>query len=248
MLNLEELTLFLSVIRTESTYIDGTQLYDEVLSHMPRLNKFTFSIHTHLINNNVRMDLPSNDDIRNSFIRRGYQQVDSFADDELMNNDGNCHVYSLPYQFSHFMFMNIAFQGGRFDKVRWLLMHDKRPFEHELFKIISRDFPFLEKLSMSNDEPQQKKQQQSSTFITFVHLFQLDLHFAHIDYVVQFLLDRNTLLPRLTNLFIKYEPLVTVTNHFTNDATRLNCAKIEKLFIKEPFVRPEIFHSYFPLL
>ncbi|CAF3046244.1 unnamed protein product [Rotaria sp. Silwood2] len=46
MLNLEELTLFISVIRTESTYINGKQLYDEVLIHMPRLNKFTFIIHS----------------------------------------------------------------------------------------------------------------------------------------------------------------------------------------------------------
>ncbi|CAF3425536.1 unnamed protein product [Rotaria sp. Silwood2] len=248
MLNLEELTLFLSVIRTESTYINGKQLNDEVLIHIPRLNKFTFNIHTHVINNNIKIDLPSNDDIRNSFIKIGYQQVDSFADDKLVNNRGNCHVYSLPYQFRNFMFMNSAFQGGGFDKVRCLIMFDRRPFEYELFKIISRDFPFLENLTLRNSEPQQNKQQQSSIFITFVHLVELDLHSIHIDYVVQFLSDRNILLPRLKNLYIDYEPLITVTNHFTNDATRLNCAKIEQLFIKEPFVRPENFQSYFPLL
>jgi hypothetical protein len=247
MLNLEELTLFLSVIRTESTYIDGKQLYDEVLIHMSRLNKFTFSIHTHIINNNIKINLPSNDDIRNSFIKRGYRQVDSFADDKLMNNTGSCHVYSLPYQFNCFLFMKSSFQGGRFDNVRWMIMYDSRPFEHELFKIISRDFPFLKKLTLRNIQPQQNKHQ-LSTFITFVHLFELDLCSSHIDYVVQFLLDRNTLLPCLTDLYIEYEPLATASNHFTNDATRLNCAKIKNLFILEPFVRPESFHSYFPLL
>ncbi|CAF4857114.1 unnamed protein product, partial [Rotaria sp. Silwood1] len=40
MLNLEELTLFLSIIRNESTYIDGTQLYNDFLINIPRLNKF----------------------------------------------------------------------------------------------------------------------------------------------------------------------------------------------------------------
>ncbi|CAF1086880.1 unnamed protein product [Rotaria sordida] len=35
MLNLEELTLYLSIRRIESTYIDGTHLYDEILIHMP---------------------------------------------------------------------------------------------------------------------------------------------------------------------------------------------------------------------
>ena len=149
MLNLEELTLFLSAIRTESTYIDGKQLYDEVLIHMPRLNKFTFSIHTHIINNGIKIDLPSNDDIRNSFIKRGYRQVDSFADDKLLNNRGNCHVYSLPYQFNCFIFMKSSFQGDRFEKVRRLVMFDSRPFEHKLFKIISRDFPFLQKINIA---------------------------------------------------------------------------------------------------
>ncbi|CAF3546359.1 unnamed protein product [Rotaria sordida] len=84
-----------------------------------------------------------------------------------------------------------------------------------------------------NIEPQQNKQQQSSTF---GHLFELDLHLAHIDYVIQFLFDRKLFLPCLANLYIEYQPLVIVTNHFTNDATHLNCAKIEKLFINESFV------------
>jgi hypothetical protein len=248
MLNLEELTLFLSVMRTESTYIDGNQLYDEVLNYMPRLNKFIFSIHTHIINNHIRIDLPSNNDIRNSFIKRGYQQIDACADDKLTENRGNCHVYSLPYQFHDFLFMGSCFQGGRFDKVRILLMYDIRSFEHELFKIISHNFPFLQKLTILNFEPQQNKQQHSSTFITFNHLFKLNLSNAHTDYVIQFLSDRNTHLPSLTNLEIEYEKLATVTNNFTNNATRLNCAKIKSLVIDGTFVRPQNFHSYFPSL
>ncbi|CAF3049614.1 unnamed protein product [Rotaria sp. Silwood2] len=39
MLNLEELTLYISVVRTESTYIDGNQLYDEVLNNMSQFKK-----------------------------------------------------------------------------------------------------------------------------------------------------------------------------------------------------------------
>ncbi|CAF4894152.1 unnamed protein product [Rotaria socialis] len=53
MLNLEELTLFLSIIRNESTYIDGTQLHNDFLINMPRLNKFIFSIHTYIINDRI---------------------------------------------------------------------------------------------------------------------------------------------------------------------------------------------------
>ncbi|CAF4621880.1 unnamed protein product [Rotaria socialis] len=74
MLNLEELSLQLSAIRAERSYIDDNQLYEQVLKYLPRLNKFIFNIHTHIINtSSIEIDLPSNDDIRNSFIKRGFQ-------------------------------------------------------------------------------------------------------------------------------------------------------------------------------
>jgi len=247
MLNLQELTLFLSVIRTESTYIDGKQLYDKVLIHMAQLRKFTFNIHTHIINNEIRIDLPSNNDIRNSFIERGYQQVDSFTDEKLTNNRGSCNVYSLPYKFDRFLYLTNSFQRGRFDTVKSLVMFDRRPFEHELFKIISEDFPLLQRLTIANYEPPQCKQH-TSTSITFNHLWYLVLKTVHIDYAVQFLCDGNTSLSCLTHLSIIYATLATVTNNFTNDATRLNCTKIKYLNTYGPFVGPESFHLYFPSL
>jgi hypothetical protein len=73
---------------------------------------------------------------------------------------------------------------------------------------------------------QQNKQHQSSTLITFNHLFQLDLFNVHLDYVIQFLSDKNTRLPCLTNLIIEYNALIFVADNFTNDATRLNCNQI----------------------
>ena len=46
MINLEELKLYLSVDRYDSTYIDGIQLYDQFLIYMTQLKKFTFNIKT----------------------------------------------------------------------------------------------------------------------------------------------------------------------------------------------------------
>ncbi|CAF4621346.1 unnamed protein product, partial [Rotaria sp. Silwood2] len=138
MLNLEELTLYISVVRTESTYIDGNQLYDEVLNNMSQLKKFIFNIHTHIINYRNEINPVSTDVIQNSFIRREIQSFGIFADNKLINNRGNCNVYSLPYQFDDFLFMTSCFQGGKFDKVRLLIMRDRRPFEHKLFQIVSR--------------------------------------------------------------------------------------------------------------
>ena len=247
MLNLEELTLFLSVRRNQSTYIDGTHLYKDILMYMSQLNKFNFSIHTSIYNDNIAIHLPSHNDILNSFIRRGYEQVNSYSDGHLTNNWAFCHVYSLPYRFNDFIFMTSRFQGGLFNKVRWLVMHDIRPFETQLFQIVSKDFPFLEGLKIMNQKAQDNNRYLTEV-ITFYDLLRLDLRMAHIDYAVQFLFDQNTHLPHLRNLCIDYETLATVTEGFTNDAARCTCAQIVSLGIYEPFVRPENFSSYFSSL
>ena len=250
MLNLEELTLFLSIVRPKTIYIDGNHLYDEVLNYMPQLNKFVFSIYTstRIITDHNAFNFPSNDDIRNSFIKRGFQAIDVYVNNKLIDNKGKCHIYSLPYQFNEFYYMNSCFQGGKFDKVRLLLMRDEHPFEHELFKIISRDFPFLQQLIIYNYDASTNKQDHSSTLITFNHLYKLNLLSAHDDYAIQFLSDKITRLPCLTNLAIEYKALTTVTNNFTKAATRLNCAKIKSLVTYQVIDYPQHFYSYFPSL
>jgi hypothetical protein len=246
MANLEELRLLLSVRRNKPIYIDGTQLYDDFLIYMPQLNNFHFSIHTTIFKNEIHINLPSNNDILTSFIKKGYKQVNSYADEEFTSNWSCCHVYSLPYDFNEFFFMTSRFQGGTFNKVRWLVIYDKRPFEHELFQIISQDFPVLKILLIIN-QVSQKNKQHSSTFITFPNLNDLDLSMAHRDYAIQFF-NKNTSLPCLRKLNIKYEILMTITEGFTNNAARRNCAQIKSLVIRESFVRPENFFSYFPSL
>ncbi|CAF4336987.1 unnamed protein product, partial [Adineta steineri] len=110
MINLEELILFLSVIRIDSTLIDGIELYDQVLVHMLHLNKFVFSINTAVFIVKNEIDVPSNQDIQDSFIGRGYAQVGSFAHFEPRTSKDRIfgskqtkavvisHIYSLPYQ------------------------------------------------------------------------------------------------------------------------------------------------------
>jgi len=126
-------------------------------------------------------------------------------------------------------------------------MNDIRSFEYQLFQLISQDFPCLNQLIICNREPQKDKQH-SSTLIKFPHLTLLNLVDAHVDYAEQFLYDKNIDLPCLLDLSIEYESLTMVTNNFTNDATRLYCAKLKGLHINKPFVRPKHFHQYFPLL
>jgi hypothetical protein len=246
MINLDELKLYLPVIKYDSTYIDGIQLYEEILIYMTQLKKFTFSIKTTVFNKSIELDLQSNEDIQYSFIGRGYQQIGSFVQQRIMKREGKCHIYSLPYDFEYFTNLDNSFQGGMFHKVRYLSMADNSPFEHKLFKLISQDLPFLEFLYIRNDQPQKDKQH-SFTLITFPHLTRLNLPLAHVDYVEQFLLKKNIHLPHLLNLYIGYESLVTLTNNFTENATYFNFDKLKCLAIDGHFVRPKNFENYFPL-
>ncbi|CAF3052962.1 unnamed protein product [Rotaria sp. Silwood2] len=247
MINLEELKLYLTVGRSNSAYIDGIQFYDQFLMYMTQLKKFAFNVKTVVYNKNVSVELQSNEDIQRSFIGRCYQQVTSYIHTKSSKCDGECHIYSLPYNFEYYVDLDNSFQGGMFDKVRQLTMSDRNSFEHKLFKLISQDFPFLEFLYISNVDPQKDKQD-SSTLITFPYLTFLDLQYAYIDYAELFLLEKNMHLPRLINLRTTYKSLATITNNFTNDATHFNFGKLISLDVCEPFVRPNNFHQYFPLL
>ncbi|CAF0740721.1 unnamed protein product [Rotaria sp. Silwood1] len=246
MINLEELRLYLSVGRCDSTYIDGIQLYDQFLIYMTQLNKFTFNIKTTVYQTNVSVELPSNEDIQRSFIGRDYQEVVSYIKTTLFGRIGECHIYSLPYEFEYFNLDN-SFQGGMFHKVRQLTMNDTIPFKHKLFKLISQGFPFLKFLYIINNDPLKDKQH-SSTLITFPYLTFLDLTLAHLGYAELFLLEKTMHLPRLLNLAMQYESLTTITNNFTTNAIYFNFGKLISLDICPSFVRPENFRQYFPLL
>jgi hypothetical protein len=247
MINLEELTLFLTIFR-DNTYVDGIQLHDQILIYMPQLNRFTFSINTLVLypDENIRINHQSNEDIQRSFIGKGYGQVGSYVHYRQEHNVGMAHVYSLPYQFEYFLDLNNSFQGDMFYTVQSLTMTDGRPFEHSLFKLASQCFPLLKALKVDNWHPQKNKQH-SSVLITFPHLILLNLVKAHEDYAEQLLCDKNTHLPALLDLGIKYKTLIIITNNFTDGAICRNCAKIKELH-GDLFDRTLNIHKYFPLV
>jgi hypothetical protein len=105
--------------------------------------------------------------------------------------------------------MTSTFHGGK------LIMFGRRPFEHQLFQIIARDFPFLERLFVYNLKEQQVKDR-SDEYIIFSHLSELDLVDSHADYAREFLSNENITLPRLTSLSVRYQTLATVNRHAPN--------------------------------
>ncbi|CAF4662173.1 unnamed protein product, partial [Rotaria sp. Silwood2] len=115
MSNLEKLFLNLSIGRTtpDKSFIDGNDLKIDIMSHMPKLNKFVFSIHSNLdVVDSTH--LPSNEDIQRTFKGLEDYQIISyihyFPDDRI----GQCHIYSQPYTMNYLYRLTNSFPGGLF--------------------------------------------------------------------------------------------------------------------------------------
>jgi hypothetical protein len=67
-------------------------------------------------------------------------------------------------------------------------------------------------------------------------------------YVEQFLLDTKTYAPRLREIEVFFDQLITVTENFTRDATRRNCVNIKRLIFERTIEYPEELYPYFPSL
>ena len=246
MINLETLKLHLKVYRPNRSYIDGVQLADDVLIHLPQLQKFTFNIQTRVSSDESDLPLLTNEAIQRSFRGRYNQQVFSFVHSNADTNSGDCQIYSLPYDFEYFLDLGNSFSGGLFRKVHVLTMNDNLPFEDSLFRVISHDMPLLEHLEISNAQPQKDKQR-SSTVLLFPYLKHLDLKYAHYDYAELFLLKRNTCLLRLSKLCIEHESLRRLTNDFNSDSTHINIHGLKSLDVSPSSTHSRNFAKCFPL-
>jgi len=250
MSNLEELTLNIW-IEHRTRFVDGTQINSEILVHLPQLYKFTFHISTEVAQQHLVHHL-SDDDIQRTFANIGYQQVGCF----LTNNSGSTKsdVFSLPFMFDHFQ-IGLKFPCVIFAHVISLRVYDLVPFEHEFFLRITRSFPLLKDLHVSNSESQlhissnlSSNDNQMHSIVEYPYLISLDLSDVHIDYVEQFLNETKTHLPRLTELIVNYNQLTIVIENFTRNATRLNCAKVKQLVIVKALAHSKDLYVYFPVL
>ncbi|CAF1399029.1 unnamed protein product [Rotaria sp. Silwood1] len=116
---------------------------------MPHLYTFHFDIVTEYVSINEQQPKSTPDDIRPTFTERGYH-VDCYIDYEFYNS-GRCHVYSLPFHTKRMCHIMHSFAGGMFINVRVLRMKDDfYPFKHKFSAQISRSFPLLSRLMVSN--------------------------------------------------------------------------------------------------
>jgi hypothetical protein len=249
---LEELILYLHIYGG-STFIAGTHLDNEILTHMPRLHTFTF----YIASENVIADPPiclSNSDIERTFTNIEHRQVgctvDYFEPYKMI-----CRVFSLPFKFHRLERIGTNIPNIVFNSVTHLKLWDKDAFKHEFFVRLARAFPFLKNLSIWNIIPPflgvadiHARDKDWCSIVKYHHLISLDIECVNTHYVEHFLNETKTHLPHLTELKVTYDTLKRVTKNFTRDETRRNCARVKRLIVEDARVYPKDVYQYFPLL
>jgi ferredoxin-like protein FixX len=250
MVNLEKLDLQLDCER--ETFIDGNDLKTNIINYLLQLKTFTFNIMLTNYSNN-QTNLPSNEDIQETFKDFKYNQVISCVDYFQDSRYSQCHVYSYPYKSIYYHKITNNFPGRLFECVRIVSLFDERPFEHEFFLRIQKSFPFMKKLDVTNYKAQKDKQcrkleneNENLSIIEYHHLTELCLTKVHEDYLEEFLLDTKTCLPNGICLLIDYRRLKEVTHNFERNATRINCSKINYFYNEDITDQlPKHFKDYF---
>lgn len=91
--NLEELTSNIRIDR-RTGFIDGLQVKNDILAHLPRLSKFMFHIHTKAPSEYLSPYLSSEEDIQRSFAGVANQLVACVLTPYFYA--ATCHVVSVP--------------------------------------------------------------------------------------------------------------------------------------------------------
>jgi hypothetical protein len=219
---------------------------------MSQLNKLLFNICSFISLKN-QINLPSNEDIQYTFRDFKNDQIISCVDYFSEAQEGQCHVYSCPFTLQYYYNITSNFPGGFLKCVRTVSLHDEHPFEHEFFLRVAQSFPFMEKLTLYNKKPQNNKHYRKSkediellSIIEYPRLINLILYHAHYDYIEEFLVGTKTCLTNGIFLYLKYKVLKKVTHNFRRNATRINCSKVNHLYVSGEFKMSERFKEYFP--
>ncbi|CAF2867656.1 unnamed protein product [Rotaria sp. Silwood2] len=251
MSNLEKLGLDLSVFVHER-FIDGNNLKTNILNHMSNLNYFSFHICSCMFINN-EMNLPSKQDVQQTFRDFKDNQIISYVDYFLERKQGQCHIYSYPSIMKYFDNITNNFPGGLYPYVRVVSLYDEYPFEHEFFIQIAQSFPRMEQLTLINHHAQKYKQSyksmndnQNSSIVKYWRLIRLNMLEVHDDYIEEFLFHTKTYLYNNILLDIKYKSLERVTHNFTRNDTQHNCTKINEIYLFGATQYSISLKNYFP--
>ncbi|CAF0915009.1 unnamed protein product [Adineta steineri] len=117
---IQELFLNISIGRCipDKSFLDRNDLKRDVINHMSKLNKFTFSIHSSLIIDDLN-ELPSNENIQCSCKGLEDYQIVSYIHSFPAEGEGQCHIYSQPYTMNSLYGLTNSFPGRLFNLFDW---------------------------------------------------------------------------------------------------------------------------------
>ena len=249
---LEQLTLYFR-INNRIGFIDSTELDNDILAYMPQLHSFNFYISTRGAAVDLFRYVP-NEETRKTVTILGHQRMISFSNYDGIQT-GVHHSFSLPFAFDRLEGVGNTIPDTVFRYVTYLLVEDVIPFEHEFFVRIARCFPSLVSFRVVSMERQSfnmntdlSANSQSYAVAQYPHLTSLNLFLANDDYIDEFLNEQKTSVPCLTELNIVFNSLRIITQNFTREQTRRNCAKVKRLIFIGAQVHPKEFYIHFPLL
>ncbi|CAF1402021.1 unnamed protein product [Adineta steineri] len=201
-----------------------------------------------------QMDLPSKEDIQQTFNRFQNTKIISCVDYFLEPYKyGRCHIYTYPSSTNYYEYISNNFPGGLYPYVSVISLYDEQPFEHDFFIRIAQSFPFMEKLSIFNRYEQNQKDsyklmgaKSNLSIVKYNYLVELHLDPSHDCYIEEFLCDTKTYFQNNITLLTHYEALQRVTYDFIRDDTRINCTKISELVLLDTEQYSKSCKDYFP--
>ncbi|CAF3737551.1 unnamed protein product [Rotaria sordida] len=231
---LEKLTLYLR-IEDRDRFIDGNYLENEILVNMSQLHSFTFYICTYIKSIGLVHNL-SSEDIQQTFINIEQHNVASIVH-YIEPEQIVCSIFSIPFTFDRLEDIGNIFPNIIFSNVTYLLVQDVVPFNRKFFIRVARAFPLLKTFRIFSFDSRllcDLDSSQSDEIAEYRYLIYLDMLCANINNLEQFLNQGKTYVPCLTKLKVVHNNLRIVTNNFTREETRRNCAKIKRLILMIP--------------
>ena len=201
---------------------------------MPRLKDFVFDIRSIVPLNQGDVPLQAEEDVQSTLTDLTQHRVITYVDYFPVDGNAHCHYHTYPHVSSLYQYLSNNFRGELFSNVKYVQLFDERPFEHSFFLRIAQSFPSMRTLSVRNLVAQRDKNDYPSPngnerapVITYPSLRELILTRVHDDYLEQFLFETKTFVSADLELSCKDKQLYRVTNKFTREETKVNCAKVK---------------------
>ena len=117
---------------------------------------------------------------------------------------------------SFYQYLSNQFPGGYYPSVRVLSLYDDEPFQHRFFLQLVQSFPLIQKLVLTNREPQREYKYSNQSInenchlsiVEYSHLVELDIERSFDDYVEQFLCHRKTSFRQNIRLHVNSDSLL----------------------------------------